>query len=105
MIMTFSVTQLNMTAVRVMWQAINNPALQHYTVYYTSSSQNKRQIESGSKNFSADSTQGDIGGLDPNLQYMFSMSVTFVLDGVEYESEQTQPLTTGKRLNIPVCYI
>ena len=92
MVEGFEVTCISDTTVRVTWQRIESDAVDRYTVYYYSTSEVKRQIDSGSKNFSANVSEGVIDGLDPNLDYIFSITVTFILGGIEYEGKKTDPI-------------
>ena len=52
----------------------------------------------GNKIFPAVSNEGVIGGLQDNLNYFFSLSVTYEINGVDYEGERTQPISPGKIL-------
>ena len=45
--------------------------------------------------FPGDTTEGLIGGLDPNLNYLFSISTSFNINGIIYEGERTQPIPPG----------
>ncbi|XP_019855555.1 PREDICTED: uncharacterized protein LOC109584308 [Amphimedon queenslandica] len=45
--------------------------------------------------FPGDTTEGRIGGLDPNLNYLFSISTSFTVNGRIYEGERTQPISPG----------
>ena len=45
--------------------------------------------------FPGDTTEGLIGGLDPNLNYLFSMSTSFNINGIIYEGEKTQSKPPG----------
>ena len=92
MVEDFQVTRISGTTVRVTWQLIESDAVDRYAVYYYSTSEVKRQVDSGSKNFSANVSEGVIEGLDPNLDYIFSITVTFILGGIEYEGEETDPI-------------
>ena len=92
MVQNFQVTRISDTIVEVTWQCIESDAVERYTVYYYSSSEVKNQVDSGSKNFSANVSEGVIDGLYPNLDYIFSITVTFTLGGVEYEGEETDPI-------------
>ena len=83
MVEGFQATRISDTTVRVTWQQIESDAVDRYTVYYYSTSEVKRQVDSGSKNFSANV---------PNLDYIFSITVTFTLGGIEYEGEETDPI-------------
>ncbi|XP_019860363.1 PREDICTED: uncharacterized protein LOC109588665 [Amphimedon queenslandica] len=42
--------------------------------------------------FPGDTTEGLIGGLDPNLNYLFSISVSFNVNGIIYEGKRTQKI-------------
>uniref|UniRef100_A0A1X7VB07 Uncharacterized protein n=1 Tax=Amphimedon queenslandica TaxID=400682 RepID=A0A1X7VB07_AMPQE len=89
----FSITKFSSTAVVIDWDSV--PGASHYTVYYestSSSSRNKRQVETGMRVFPGDTTEGLIGGLDPNLNYLFSISTSFNVNGIIYEGERTQPM-------------
>ena len=92
MVEGFEVIRISDTTVRATWQQIESDAVDRYTVYYYSTSEVKRQVESGSKNFLASVSEGVIDGLDPNLDYIFSITVTFILGGIEYEGEETDPI-------------
>uniref|UniRef100_A0A1X7TQK7 protein-tyrosine-phosphatase n=1 Tax=Amphimedon queenslandica TaxID=400682 RepID=A0A1X7TQK7_AMPQE len=98
-IKTFSITKLNSTAVRAEWSFVSGAS--HYTVYYestSSSSRKKRQVETGMRVFPGDTTEGLIGGLDPNLNYLFSISTSFTVNGIIYEGERTQPISPNVTL-------
>ena len=100
-IQTFSIRKLNSTAVRVEWGSVIGAS--HYTVYYesiSSSSRKKRQVDTGMRVFPGDTTEGLIGGLDPNLNYLFSISTSFNINGIIYEGEGTQPMPPGKPLHL-----
>ena len=92
MVEGFEVFRISDTTVRATWQQIESDAVDRYTVYYYSTSEVKRQVDSGSKNFLASISEGVIDGLDPNLDYIFSITVTFILGGIEYEGEETDPI-------------
>ena len=92
----FKIIKINNTAVLAMWQTITAPEVKHYTVYYMSASKRKRQSDMGKKTFPASSSEGVIGGLQDNLNYLFSLSVTYEINGVNYEGERTQPISPGK---------
>ena len=98
-IQTFSITKLNSTAVRAEWGSVTGAS--HYTVYYestSSSSRKKRQVDTGMRVFPGDTTEGLIGGLDPNLNYLFSISTSFNINGIIYEGERTQPIPPGNAI-------
>ena len=92
-IQNFSVTKFIPTAVVAEWSRVLEAS--HYTVYYestSSSSRKKRQVETGMRVFPGDTTEGLIGGLDPNLNYLFSISTSFIVNGMITEGERTQPV-------------
>ena len=92
----FNITKISNTAVLAMWQPITAQEVKHYTVYYISTSKRKRQSDMGKKTFPAGSSEGVIGGLQDNLNYLFSLSVTYEINGVVYEGERSQPIPPGK---------
>ena len=92
MVESLQVTCISDTTVRVTWQRIESDVVDRYTVYYYGTSEMKRQVDLGSKNFPANVSEGVIDGLDPNLDYIFSITVTFILGGIEYEGEETDPI-------------
>ena len=80
-----------------MWSSVTGAS--HYTVYYestSSSSRKKRQVDTGMRVFPGDTTEGLIGGLDPNLNYLFSISTSFNINGIIYEGERTLPIPSGR---------
>ena len=92
-IQIFSITKFISTAVIAEWGSVTGAS--HYTVYYestSSSSRKKRQVDTGMRVFPGDTTEGLIGGLDPNLKYLFSISTSFNINGIIYEGERTQPI-------------
>ena len=70
-----------------MWESINTTGVSHYTVYYISAT------DSGNVTFPANTNQGVIGGSDPNLNYQFSISVTFNIRATLYEGDSTPYIT------------
>ena len=92
----FNIIKISNTAVLAMWQPITAQEVKHYTVYYISTSKHKRQSDMGKKTFPAGSSEGVIGGLQDNLDYLFSLSVTYEINGVDYEGERTQLISPGK---------
>ena len=90
---------------RAEWSRV--PGASHYTVYYEStsrSSRKKRQVETGMRVFPGDTTEGLIGGLDPNLNYLFSISTSFNVNGIIYEGERTQSIPPGTCRKTVVYY-
>ena len=92
MVQNFQVTRISDTTARATWDRIESDAVDRYTVYYYSTSEVKRLVDSGSKKFSANVSEGVIDGLDPNLDYIVSITVTFILGGIEYEGMQIDPI-------------
>ena len=92
----FNLMKINNTAVLAMWQPITAPEVKHYTVYYISTSKCNRQFDMDNKTFPAGSNEGVIGGLQDYLIFLFSLSVTYEINGVDYEGERTQPIPPGK---------
>ena len=92
----FSITKINNTLLLALWQPITAPEVKHYTVYYISTSKHNRQSDMGNRTFPAGSSEGVIGGLQLNLDYLFSLSVSYEINGVDYEGERTQPISPGK---------
>ena len=105
MVEGFQVTHISDTTVRATWQRIEFDAVDRYTVYYYSNNEVKRQVDSGSKNFPANVSEGVIDGLDPNLDYIFSITVTFTLGDTEYEGEETEPIITSGNVVWILIYI
>ena len=92
-IQSFSITKFISSAVIAVWGSVTGAS--HYTVYYestSSSSRKKRQVDTGMRVFPGDTTEGLIGGLDPNLNYLFSISTSFNVNGIIYEGERTQSI-------------
>ena len=69
-----------------MWESINTTGVSHYTVYYTNTC---TDITIKNVTFPANTNEGVIGGLDPNLNYAFSLSVTVIIGGSLYEGDRT----------------
>ena len=80
---------LNETAVVVLWDAVQSDEVSKYTVYYSQSSGKKRQQNDGSRDFSADATSGVIGGLVAGVEYQFQVTVTLLINGVEFEGDRS----------------
>ena len=60
MVEGFQATLISDTTVRVTWQQIEFDAVEMYTVYYYSTSEVKRQVDLGSKNFPVKISEGVI---------------------------------------------
>ena len=80
---------LNKTAVVVLWDAVQSDEVSKYTVYYSQSSGKKRQQNDGSRDFPADATSGVIGGLVAGVEYQFQVTVTLLINGVEFEGDRS----------------
>ena len=80
---------LNKTAVVVLWDAVQSDKVSKYTVYYSQSSGKKRQQNDGSRDFPADATSGVIGGLVAGVEYQFQVTVTLLINGVEFEGDRS----------------
>ena len=92
----FNIIKINDTAVLVMWQPITVQEVKHYIVYYISTSECNRQSDMSNKIFPAGSSECVIGGIQDNLNNLFSLSVTYEINGVDYEGERTQSISPGK---------
>ena len=55
--------------------------------------------------FPGGTTEGLIGGLDPNLNYLFSISTSFNVNEIIYEGERTQPIPPGNALTVILLII
>ena len=94
-IQTFSITEINSTAVRADWGSVTGAS--HFTVYYQSTSKRKRQTDSGMRVFPRDTTNGVIVGLDPSLDYLFSITVSYNINGMIFEGQRSQPIPPGMK--------
>ena len=86
----FLVSEINSTAVRADWGSVTGAS--HFTVYYQSTSKRKRQADTGMRVFPGDTTNGVIGGLAPNLDYLFSISASYNINGMIFEGQKSQPI-------------
>ena len=87
----FLVTEINSTAVRADWSPVTGAS--HFIVYYQSTSQMVTQMTT---TFPGNSTEGIIEGLDPLLDYLFSISVSLMINGNFYEGERSQLIRLSK---------
>ena len=55
----------------------------------TLSHQGRRGRECGSRDFLADATSGVIGGLVAGVEYQFQVTVTLLINGVEFEGDRS----------------
>ena len=90
-IQDFSISKINSTAVRADWGSVTGA--NHFTVYYQSTSRNVKKMTAS---FPGNSTEGIIKGLDPILDYLFSISVSLLINGNFYEGERSQLIRLGK---------
>lgn len=84
-----TIVAINDTAVLARWVPSNDPAVRHFTVSYTGSVPGgRRQLDphTGDKQFPPNAQEGVVGGLNPDLVYLFEMTVTFILNGSEVVS-------------------
>ena len=92
---SFSTEIISSTAVRAMWSEVESPYLDHYTVYYypnpAQNGNGKKQANERMVEFPAGSSFGVIGGLDEELEYLFSLTVTFNISGTIFEGRRTPP--------------
>ena len=90
---------ISSTAVRAIWSEVDSPYLDHYTVYYypdlAQSSRKKKQNREQMAQFPSGITSGVIEGLEAGQDYLFSLAVTFNLNGQLFEGERTEPAPLG----------
>ena len=91
----FSIESINNTAVQAMWSEVVSPYLDHYTVYYyLNSAQNvtgRKHVNETMVDFPPGSSFGVIGALDEESEYLFSLAVTFNINGSMFEGRRTPP--------------
>lgn len=75
---------MNSTSLSVSWQPVNDSTVKYYTVYYASANPITFQMIS----FPNSSTSVTIVGLDSKTEYVLMVSVTFEINGMEYEGER-----------------
>ena len=96
----FRTDMINSTAVIASWTPVDSPYLDHYTVYYyldpDQSDKEKRQSSQQTIVFPVGSSSGVIGGLKEGQDYLFSLAVTFNINGQLFEGrERTEPAPPG----------
>ena len=86
---------MNSSSVRVTWTPLDEPVVDHYTVYYTrvGSGRMKKQVDSGTVSFPASASSGVVSGLQEGQQYQFSVSVSISVNGQTYTSPPGEPVT------------
>ena len=99
-IQTFSITEINSTAVRADWGSVTGA--NHFTVYYQSTSQMVKQMTT---TFPGNSTEGIIKGLDPILDYLFSISISLLINGNFYEGKRSQLIQLSKANTIIIILL
>ena len=91
----FSIETINSTVVRATWSEVESLYLDHYTLYYyLNSTQNRNGLNRSNEKtvkFPAGRSFGMIGALDEELQYLFSLTVTFNISGTMFEGRRTAP--------------
>ena len=90
----FRTERINSTAVQAKWSEVVSDYLDHYIVYYVldpaQNGRRKRQNNEQNATFPAGSSSGVIGGLVEDQDYLFSLAVTFNINGQVFEGEETQ---------------
>ena len=85
----FAVTLINSTAVLASWSTVESPYLDHYTIYYhLDHGEGEQEVT-----FPAEATSGMIGRLTERKDYLFSISVTYAINGTWFEGERTDPVS------------
>ena len=90
----FRTERINSTAVQANWSEVVSDYLEHYTIYYVldpaQNGRRKRQNNEQNATFLAGSSSGVIGGLVEDQDYLFSLAVTFNINGQLFEGEGTK---------------
>jgi hypothetical protein len=85
-ISSFTINRLNATAIEAHWHTLTTIGVKYYTVYYYST--NGGMETSQSIMFTTDMFKGIITGLQPNVEYVFEISMTLTINGAMYEGER-----------------
>ena len=80
-------TEVNATAVMVVWQALDLEQLIHYTVLY--SAVGSGRAEEKSVTFPISQHSGVVGGLEPGQQYMFQVMAVALINGSDVDGERS----------------
>ena len=90
-----SVDPVNSTAVSVTWisTSLNGSVVDHYTVHY-SRLNGSDIISSETVTFPASASSGVVSGLQEGQQYQFSVSVSFTVNGLTYNSTPGEPFNS-----------
>ena len=79
-------TEVNATAVMVVWQALNLEQLIHYIVLYSTVGSGRAEK---SVTFPISHHSGVVGGLEPGQQYMFQVMAVAVINGSDVDGERS----------------
>ena len=80
-------TEVNATAVMIVWQKLELEQLIHYTVLY--SAVGSGRAEEKSVTFPISHHSGVVGGLEPGQQYMFQVMAVAVSNGSDVDGEMS----------------
>ena len=80
-------TEVNATAVMIVWQALELEQLIHYTVLYSAVVSGR--AEEKSVTFPISHHSGVVGGLEPGQQYMFQVMAVAVINGSDVDGERS----------------
>ena len=78
-------TEVNATAVMIVWQALELEQLIHYTVFY--STVGSGRAEEKSVTFPTSQHSGVVGGLEPGQQYVFQVMAVAVINGSDVDGD------------------
>ena len=80
-------TEVNATAVMIVWQELDLEQLIHYTVLY--SAVGSGRAEEKSVTFPTSQHSGVVGGLEPGQQYVFQVMAVAVINGSDVDGERS----------------
>ena len=83
-------TEVNATAVMIVWQALELEQLIHYTVLYSAVGSGRAEK---SVTFPISQQSGVVGGLEPGQQYMFQVMAVAVINGSDVDGERSAVAT------------
>ena len=84
-------TEVNATAVMIVWQTLELEQLIHYIVLY--SAVGSGRAEEKSVIFPISQHSGVVGGLEPGQQYMFQVMAVAVINGSDVDGERSAVAT------------
>ena len=84
-------TEVNATAVMIVWQALELEQLIHYIVLY--SAVGSGRAEEKSVTFPTSQHSRVVGGLKPGQQYMFQVMAVAVINGSDVDGERSAVAT------------